>query len=850
MDRNIHFGRAHRWRFSKRSAGLVSRSHLDSRYGDGGMVTNPGTLGLNKAMIGDKWRRLLGIVVISALLGPVSLLSAPDTEAAPLSQPVPGSGLIAFVSYRPGNHEIYTVNADGTSLRRLTDNSAMDLDPDVSGDGRKVVFSSDREHVGWGNAWEIYTINADGTGDLARLTSNDTADTEPAFSPDGQRIAFVRGADIYTMTADGNSMNQLTDNTAWETGPVFSPDGQKIAFTRTVDGNVDIYTMNARDGSDVRRLTEDPAEDRDPDFSPDGQKIAFASHRDGPYQIYTMNANDGTDEDVLATTTSNDVDPSYSPDGGKIAFTRDWPDDIYVMNADGTGETTNVTNNPARDFSPSGGGPRVAACTPGSEQVTIYELPRYQGHCVVKGIGTYNEPALFAPVPNDSASSIRVGANVEAVLARETNLTGGTETFIADDDDFNNNSAIGNDTMSSFRIQPRTKCDGHPATIIGTDGNDMLIGTDGTDVIVAGRGDDEIQGAEGPDTYGSDIICAGDGNDLIVGGLGTDRIFGEDGDDTIEGYVGDDVIIGGAGDDSLSGHQGNDQLNGEIGNDDLNGGSGEDICDGGLGANVFHECEEIPLVNLIDSQDLKGIINWAEKRSLATINAEVAALDPARRDRLAEIIIYTNAVGQDRDRLLRLMKEILSHPELGFYMEIWAYTRIDLQKGRDTHGGTCNRVYLVPDPFWASEPNVQRNTLLHESLHSFNCVNGGPQGSLDEGSAIWIFKNAFPGEFDPAETWAEATYGTKLYYRDREHWPDYPLEAPRDPSPKLVELYERLSNADSSHLPWNSTEQLQYCYKSYFEQLTWTVDVDREGWLRAVREATAKMVANPECRPR
>ena len=53
-------------------------------------------------------------------------------------------------------------------------------------------------------------------------------------------------------------------------------------------------------------------------------------------------------------------------------------------------------------------------------------------------------------------------------------------------------------------------CLGEPATIVGTDGNDMIAGTDGDDVIVGLGGDDVIRSGGSSDT---DLICGGDGND-------------------------------------------------------------------------------------------------------------------------------------------------------------------------------------------------------------------------------------------------------------------------------------------------------------------------------------------------
>lgn len=87
-------------------------------------------------------------------------------------------------------------------------------------------------------------------------------------------------------------------------------------------------------------------------------------------------------------------------------------------------------------------------------------------------------------------------------------------------------------------------CDGQPATIIGTAGDDDLNGTAGDDIIVGLGGNDRIDGR--------------DGNDLICG---------DDGDDDLIGSAGDDQLIGGAGNDVLAGDEGLDSCDGVTGTD-------------------------------------------------------------------------------------------------------------------------------------------------------------------------------------------------------------------------------------------------------------------------------------------
>ena len=124
-------------------------------------------------------------------------------------------------------------------------------------------------------------------------------------------------------------------------------------------------------------------------------------------------------------------------------------------------------------------------------------------------------------------------------------------------------------------------CHGRQATIVGTDGDDVIRGTPGRDVIWGGQGDDTIFGS-----LGNDLICGGPGADVIHGGRGNDEVDGGAGDDDrVFGDLGDDKVIGGAGnDDEVAGDLGIDIVNGGPGNDDLvHGDYGWDRMSGGAG---------------------------------------------------------------------------------------------------------------------------------------------------------------------------------------------------------------------------------------------------------------------------
>jgi TolB protein len=81
-------------------------------------------------------------------------------------------------------YDIFTANADGSNLTKITDNPRYDAEPIVSSDGKQIVFGSQRE----GN-FDVYIMNADGSN-VRRLTDRTGYNGGPWFSPDNTKIVW------------------------------------------------------------------------------------------------------------------------------------------------------------------------------------------------------------------------------------------------------------------------------------------------------------------------------------------------------------------------------------------------------------------------------------------------------------------------------------------------------------------------------------------------------------------------------------------------------------------------------------------------------------------------------------
>jgi Tol biopolymer transport system component len=238
-----------------------------------------------------------------------------------LNPPIPGStGVLAYTVNSGIDREIYSINANGSNKKQLTDNNAIDDMPAWSADGATLAFTSDRRQMGY---FEIYTMNADGSG-VKRLTDSQWDDNSPSFSPDGGKIVFASDRSgsfqIFVMNSDGSGQTPLTEDSYSSGSPEWSPDGTKIVYSSNQDGSfLDIYIMD-NGGSNKRRITSVEGHDFAPAWSPNGRQIVFTSLRDGARRIYVMDA-DGSRQKKLTTFYSDW--PDWSPDGARIVFTRE-----------------------------------------------------------------------------------------------------------------------------------------------------------------------------------------------------------------------------------------------------------------------------------------------------------------------------------------------------------------------------------------------------------------------------------------------------------------------------------------------------------------------------------------------
>src|SRR5690606_27961927 len=104
---------------------------------------------------------------------------------------------IVFRSTRDGTFDLYLMDADGTNVRRLTNDAWRENFPVFSPAGDAIAFSSDRDGAvdrAGNRTFDNYvlTLLPDGRpGELRRLTTDPGQDAHPWYSPDGEWIVYT-----------------------------------------------------------------------------------------------------------------------------------------------------------------------------------------------------------------------------------------------------------------------------------------------------------------------------------------------------------------------------------------------------------------------------------------------------------------------------------------------------------------------------------------------------------------------------------------------------------------------------------------------------------------------------------
>jgi Tol biopolymer transport system component len=156
-------------------------------------------------------------------------------------------------------HHLATINADGSNPQFLTHALFEDLQPAFFPDGKKIAFASTRENL----RSALWLADANGSK-AKRITEPPLAAAFPDVSPDGRMLVFHDHENteyvpnIWMANVDGTALRRLTNSTVLVAGEAaFSPDGRKIVFVGNpvFPNPPNIYSMNP-DGTGIKLIHE------------------------------------------------------------------------------------------------------------------------------------------------------------------------------------------------------------------------------------------------------------------------------------------------------------------------------------------------------------------------------------------------------------------------------------------------------------------------------------------------------------------------------------------------------------------------------------------------------------------
>jgi hypothetical protein len=183
-----------------------------------------------------------------------------------------GNMIIFSALDQGGKSDLYIFDIAANLLKRLTNDYYDDREPDVSPDGKTIVFSSDRTSYGWNNRYNLFLYDIQ-SGSISYLTTGDRTDFSPQFSPDGKKIIYTTSstsdsaigtlqgiwltdAPVRDAVTGAYTISGRTEKISNFTTAVFDPKwagGNRIVFASYEKGGIAVRMLK-----DVIRLIDTP----------------------------------------------------------------------------------------------------------------------------------------------------------------------------------------------------------------------------------------------------------------------------------------------------------------------------------------------------------------------------------------------------------------------------------------------------------------------------------------------------------------------------------------------------------------------------------------------------------------
>jgi Tol biopolymer transport system component len=317
--------------FSSDRAGPMSlwRVEVDpgtgAAVGDPELLPTPSRFAAHPSVSGDGTRVLYTDVTTTQNIEWTALDPQADTLLDPFlvtrgnrqwssPDPSPDGSRVAFYSRDLPEGDLYIANRDGTGLRQLTADSAIDRVPRWSPDGSSIAYFSNRSGL-----LHTWVISPDGSGNR-RLTNTDDLSVPGGWSPDGRRMAITTTGTGFILDPSRSWEEQVVEplarDTAWPNFSAndWSPDGTRLAgMSGFADLGVGYYDVATGEHVQLTDFGQWPV------WMPDSRRILFVS---GGTTFYMVDTETGVVDTVHSTVRDVLGPPRVTADGRELVYSR------------------------------------------------------------------------------------------------------------------------------------------------------------------------------------------------------------------------------------------------------------------------------------------------------------------------------------------------------------------------------------------------------------------------------------------------------------------------------------------------------------------------------------------------
>jgi len=236
-------------------------------------------------------------------------------------------GKIIYPSLAGGNWDIWSVNADGSGNKQLTNVGASAF-PSACADGRYIVFNSDRSEQ---NA--IWRMDVDGSNPKQLMGGGSL----PSCSPDGQWVIYYSVGGLWKVPIDGGTPVKVPKpEKDLTTAPVVSPDGKFIACNYVVGepgAQFRIGVLPIEGGEPIKIFEVNSYAIKPLGWTPDGRAITYIDTRAGVSNIWRLPLDGSAPAPVTNFNSGLIWSFALSRDGQRLALSRGTVNsDVVLLN--------------------------------------------------------------------------------------------------------------------------------------------------------------------------------------------------------------------------------------------------------------------------------------------------------------------------------------------------------------------------------------------------------------------------------------------------------------------------------------------------------------------------------------